>query len=111
MPTTMIRFITFLALVVGAGVIKAVAAEVLAGFRIDIRSVGVDAFQRRQTTVPPQCETLCDPIYAAGAVSDIINIAINSRSDFRVAHPLNVAWPISRLDISIVSSASAMQQV
>ena len=96
----MIRFIlTFLALVVGG--IGAVAA-------------GVDVFQRRQATgqVPPQCESLCNPINAMlAAVSDIICTAINSHSDFRIAHPLNAAWPLSRLNISIVSSASAVQQM
>ena len=109
----MIRFITFLALVVGGiGVIKPAAG--LAGLRVDLRSVGVDAFQRRQTTVqvPPQCETLCNPINAiASTVSDIICTATNSCSNFRIAHPLNVAWPLSRPDISIVSCASAMQQM
>ena len=76
----MIRFIIFLALVV-AGIdsefIKPVAAGMLAGLRVDLRSVGVEVFQRRQTTgqVPPQCETLCDPINAmVAAVSDIICI-------------------------------------
>lgn len=73
----MIRFITVLALVVGGiGIIKPVAAGVLARLRVDLRSVGVDAFQRRQTMiaqVPPQCESLCDPINAMiAAVSDII---------------------------------------
>lgn len=71
----MIRFIAFLALVVGGiGVIKPVVAGVLAGVRLDLRSVGVNAFQRRQTVqVPTQCESLCDPINAMlAAVSDII---------------------------------------
>jgi len=119
-PTTMIHFITFLALVVGGilGVMKPVAAGVLAGLTVlDLRSAGVDVFQRRQTTgsgqVPSQCESFCDPINAMLAtVSDIICTAKNSHSDFfRLAHPLNAAWPLSRSDISIVSSASALQQM
>lgn len=70
----MIRFITFLALVGSIGIIKPVGAGVLGGLRVDLRFVGVDAFQRRQTTgqVPPQCESLCNPINALAAVSDII---------------------------------------
>ena len=75
LPTNMIRFITFLALVLGG--IGVVAAGVLAGLRVDLRSVGVDAFQRRQTTgqVPPQCESLCNPINAMlAAVSDMIHL-------------------------------------
>jgi hypothetical protein len=115
----MIRIIlTFLAIVVGGiGAIKPVAAGVQDGLKIlDLRSVGVDVFQRRQTTgqVPPQCESLCNPInamLAAVSDSDIICTAINSRSYFRIVHPLNAAWPLSRLDISIVSSASALQQM
>ena len=113
----MIRFITFLALVVGGtGVIKPVVAGVLAGLRVDLRLVGVDVFQRRQTTgqpdVPSQCASLCNSINAMlAAVSDIICTAINSRSDFRIAHPLNAVWPLSRPNILIVSSASALQQM
>lgn len=72
----MIHFITLLALVVGSiGImIKPVAAGVLAGLRVDLGFVGVNAFQRRQTTgqLPPQCESLCDPINTLAAVSDII---------------------------------------
>jgi len=51
------------------GIIKPVAAGVLAGLRVDLRFVGADAFQRRQTTgqVPPQCESLCNPINALAA--------------------------------------------
>ena len=76
--TTMIlsrfKFTTLLALVTGGiGVIKPVAAGVLAGLRVDL---GIDAFQRRQTTggnVPTQCEYVCDPINAMlAAVSEII---------------------------------------
>ena len=111
----MIRFITFLVLVVGGivGFIKPVVAGVPTGVRVNLRSVGVDAFQRRQTNqVPTQCESPCDPINAMlAAVSDIIYTAtrINSRSDFRIAHPLNAAWPHSKPDISVVSCASALQ--
>lgn len=72
----MIRSITFLALVIGSiGVIKPVATGVLAGLRVDLRSVGVDVFDCPQTAgqVPSQCESQCNPINAIIAtVSDTI---------------------------------------
>ena len=48
---------------------------------------------------------------ALAAVSDIIGRdfvqAINSSSDFRIAHSVDVAWP----DILIVSCVSALQKL
>lgn len=117
------RFTTFLALVIGSmEIIQPTAAAVLVGLmgRMDLGLVGVNTFQRRQTTgggipqVPGQCESVCDPINTiieSVSYTNVIckSLAIASYGNYRLVLPLNVARPLSLTDISSVSCVSLRQ--